>query len=162
MDKLRAIQYFNHAAESGSFASAARSMNVSAPAVVQLVGALERSLGRALFHRTTQGLTLTADGDRYYTVSRQIVADLRDVEQRLGPRGAPPRGTLVVGMRPSVAMTARFRASDASSQATQTSRSSSAQASRCRILTTSTSISRCSSAGLPSGISSFGRWFRRG
>jgi len=104
MDKLRAIQYFNHAAESGSFAAAARSMNVSAPAVVQLVGALERSLGRALFHRTTQGLTLTADGERYYIVSRQIIADIRDVEQRLGPRGAPPRGTLVVGMRPSVAM----------------------------------------------------------
>jgi LysR family transcriptional regulator, regulator for bpeEF and oprC len=104
MDKLRAIQYFNQAAESGSFAAAARTMNVSAPAIVQLVGALERSLGRALFHRTTQGLTLTADGERYYEVSRQIVADLRDVEQRLGPRGAPPRGTLTIGMRPSVGM----------------------------------------------------------
>jgi DNA-binding transcriptional LysR family regulator len=104
VDKLRAIQYFNEAAECGSFAAAARTLNVSAPAVVQLVGALERSLGRALFHRTTRGLTLTADGERYHQVSRQIVADLRDVEQRLGPRGTPPRGTIVIGMRPSVGM----------------------------------------------------------
>ncbi len=104
MDKLRAIQYFNCAAESRSFAAAARSCNVSAPAVTQLVGALERSLGLTLFHRTTQGLVLTADGERYYEVSRRIAADLHDVEQRLGPRGAKPRGTLTVGMRSSLGL----------------------------------------------------------
>lgn len=104
MDKLRAIQYFNHAAGNGSFAAAARRLQVSAPAVVQLVGALEKTLGATLFHRTTQGLALTADGERYYQVSRQVVADLRDVEQHLGPRGARPRGTLTIGMRPSVGM----------------------------------------------------------
>lgn len=104
MDKLRAIQYFTQAAESGSFAATARHFRVSAPAVVQLVGALERSLGSALFHRTTKGLTLTADGERYYEVSRQVTTNLRDVEQRMGPRGAKPGGTLTVGMRGSVGM----------------------------------------------------------
>jgi DNA-binding transcriptional LysR family regulator len=104
MDKLRAIQYFNQAAESGSFAAAARTFQVSAPAVVQLVGALERAVGAPLFHRTTQGLTLTAAGERYYEVSRQIAASLRDVESRIGPRGTRPHGTLTVGMRPSVGL----------------------------------------------------------
>lgn len=98
MDKLRAIEYFNRAAEAGSFAAAARLLEVSGPAVIQLVGALERSLGFPLFHRTTHGLSLTADGERYYETSRSLVAGLHDLEQRLGPRGVKPRGKLNVGM----------------------------------------------------------------
>jgi len=102
VDKLRAIQYFNRAAEAGSFAAAARSLEVSGPAVIQLVGALERSLGFPLFHRTTHGLSLTADGERYYETSRSLVAGLQEIEQRLSPRGVKPRGTLTVGMAMAV------------------------------------------------------------
>lgn len=98
MDKLRAIQYFNRAAESGSFAGAARFFDVSTPAITQLVGALERSLGVTLFHRTSQGISLTSDGERYYEIARKVAADLHDIEQRLGPRGVKLRGTLSVGM----------------------------------------------------------------
>ena len=87
MDKLRAIEYFNRAVEHGSFTAAARSLGVSTPAVAKLFGALERSLGAALLHRTTQGLSLTPDGERYYATSRRIEAELRDLESRFGPRG---------------------------------------------------------------------------
>jgi DNA-binding transcriptional LysR family regulator len=104
MDKLRAIQYLTCAAETGSFTAAAKSLDVSTPAVAQLIGALERSLGVALFHRTTRGLSLTADGERYYETSRRITADLHDLEQTLGPRGAKPRGKLTVGMREGVGL----------------------------------------------------------
>jgi len=55
MDKLRAIQYFNRAVETGSFGAAARAFEVSTPAVTQLVGSLERTLGVTLFHRSTRG-----------------------------------------------------------------------------------------------------------
>jgi DNA-binding transcriptional LysR family regulator len=102
MDKLRAIQYLTRAVEAGSFAAAAKSLDVSTPAVAQLVRALERSLGVVLFHRTTRGLSLTADGERYYEKSRKITADLLDLEQGIGPDGAKPRGTLTVGMRQAV------------------------------------------------------------
>ena len=98
MDKLRAIQYLNRAVESGSFAAAARSLDVSTPAVTPLISALERDLGVSLFHRTTHGLSLTTDGERYYETSRKIAADLNDLEQRLGQRGPKPRGTLTVGI----------------------------------------------------------------
>lgn len=98
MDKMRAIHYFNRAAESGSFAAAARFFDVSTPAITQLVRGLENSLGVTLFHRTTQGISLTADGERYYEISRKIAADLLDIEQRLGPRGAKIRVALTVGM----------------------------------------------------------------
>jgi DNA-binding transcriptional LysR family regulator len=103
MDKLRAIQYFNRAVEAGSFAAAARSLEVSAPAVTQMIGALERALRVVLFHRTPRRLTLTADGERYYEISRKIAAELQDVELRLASRGVKPRGTLTVGMWSTVA-----------------------------------------------------------
>jgi LysR family transcriptional regulator for bpeEF and oprC len=104
MDKLRAIQYLACAVETGSFTAAAKSLDVSTPAVAQLIRALERSLGVALLHRTTRGLSLTADGERYYETSRKITSDLRDLEQNLGPRGGKPRGTLTVGMREAVGL----------------------------------------------------------
>lgn len=104
MDKLRAIQYLSCAVETGSFTAAAKSLGVSAPAVAQLIAALERALGFVLFHRTSRGLSLTADGARYHQVSRAIAAELHALEQNLGPRGAKPRGTLTVGMREAVGL----------------------------------------------------------
>jgi DNA-binding transcriptional LysR family regulator len=103
MDKLRAIEYFIRAAEKGSFSAAARSLDVSTPAVTQLVAALERVLGVVLLNRTTQGLRLTADGERYLEVSRRAAADLREIEQRMGAPAAKPRGTLTIGLRETVA-----------------------------------------------------------
>lgn len=102
MDKLRAIEYFNRAVETGSFAAAARSLDVTTPAVTQSIAALERTLGIALFHRNQRGLTLTADGERYHATSRRVAADLDEIERQLSPRGAKPRGTLTVGMRPAL------------------------------------------------------------
>jgi len=99
MDKLRAIRYFNHAVEAGSFAAAARLFDVSTPAVAHLVGALERELGLELVHRSTRGLSLTADGERYYASSRKLEADFNEVDLRFSPRGTKPRGTLTVGIR---------------------------------------------------------------
>src|SRR5262245_45580103 len=104
MDKLRAIHYFVAVVEGKTFAAAARRLEVSTPAVTQLVGALEHDLGFELFHRSTgRGLALTGDGERYYETAQRVTAELQDAEQRLGPRGAKPRGTLTVGMRPVVA-----------------------------------------------------------
>jgi DNA-binding transcriptional LysR family regulator len=104
VDKLRAIEYFNRAVLAGSFAAAARSLEVSTPAVTQLIASLERSLGVALFHRTARGLTLTADGERYYETSHKITAELHDVEQSFGSGAAKPRGTLTVGIRGAVGL----------------------------------------------------------
>ena len=103
MDKLRAIEYFVRAAEKRSFSAAARSLDVSTPAVTQLVAALERALGVVLFNRTTHGLALTADGARYLEVARRAATDLHEIEQSIGPRGAKPRGTLTIGLRETVA-----------------------------------------------------------
>lgn len=102
MDKLRAIQYFVQTVEAGSFGAAARSLDVSTPAVSQLVGTLERSLGVTLLLRSPRGVSPTADGRRYYEVMHKVTDDLRQIERQLG-HGSRPRGTLTVGMRAGVA-----------------------------------------------------------
>lgn len=99
MDKLRAIQYFNRSVEARSFAAAARSLDVSTPAITHLVAALERSLGAALLNRAARGVSLTAEGERYYESARRIELELYDLEQRFGQPGEKPSGTLTVGIR---------------------------------------------------------------
>jgi DNA-binding transcriptional LysR family regulator len=103
MDKFRALEYFNRAVETGSLASAGRSLGVSTPAISTLIATLERSLGVQLFIRGPRGLSLTPDGERYYLASRKIAMELADIEQRLRAGDSRKRGTLVIGMRHSVA-----------------------------------------------------------
>ena len=104
MDKLRAIKYLTCAVEAGSFTAAAKSLDVSTAAVAQLIRALELSLGVVLLHRTTQGLSLTVDGQRYYGAARDIAGELENLERSLGVRGAKPRGTLTVGIREALGL----------------------------------------------------------
>src|SRR5258706_6961214 len=103
MDKLRAIKYFNRAVQSETFAATAREFDVSTPAITQLISALERSLGTLLFHRSNRGLRLTADGERYYAMSKSVVETIQAVEQALSPGTIRPRGILTIGMRVGLA-----------------------------------------------------------
>lgn len=100
MDKLRALQYFVASAQEHSFSGAARRLGLSVPAVARLVAMLERSLGVALFERTVQGLTLTADGARYVEACLPLLQRLDDADEALRGAVARPRGTLVLGASP--------------------------------------------------------------
>jgi DNA-binding transcriptional LysR family regulator len=56
MDRLRRIEIFLRAAGAGGFARAARSLDLTPSAVSRAIAQLEKSLGVALFYRTTRGL----------------------------------------------------------------------------------------------------------
>jgi LysR family transcriptional regulator, regulator for bpeEF and oprC len=103
MDKLRALQYFIAAAEQGSFAAAARRMEVSVPSVHKLVSALEADLGVALFDRSAQGIALTASGERYLESCLPLVNELAAADDALKRSSQRPSGTLVVGAHPQLA-----------------------------------------------------------
>jgi LysR family transcriptional regulator, regulator for bpeEF and oprC len=103
MDKLRALQYFLTAAEERSFSRAARKLEVSVPAVVKLVNALERQLGAALFERSAQGLKLTAGGERYWDACRPLLTQVAAADQLVGETSRP-RGTLVLGAHRELVM----------------------------------------------------------
>ncbi|HET7765669.1 MAG TPA: LysR family transcriptional regulator [Burkholderiales bacterium] len=98
MDKLRGIEYFVRVVKAGSFARAARELEVSPPAVTKMINALERTLGVKLLTRDSRKLGLTADGEQYLAVCANTLAELRAVENRLESGSTLAAGKLVVGL----------------------------------------------------------------
>jgi DNA-binding transcriptional LysR family regulator len=98
VDKLRGIEYFVRVVEAGSFARAARDLEVSPPAVTKMIKALERTLGVRLLTRNSKKLELTSDGEQYLSVCANTLAELRAVETRLESGRNRASGKLVVGV----------------------------------------------------------------
>ena len=98
MDKLRGMEYLVRVVEAQGFAAAARELGVSAPAVTQMVAALENELGVKLLVRGAKRVILTPDGAQYYRISAQTISDLRVAEANLLTGAASVSGLLVVGM----------------------------------------------------------------
>ena len=74
--ELRQLEYFLECAQRGSLTRAAEALYTTQPHVSQVIRALERELGVALFRRTGSGIVLTEDGG---------IAGNTDVELTLTP-----------------------------------------------------------------------------
>lgn len=68
--RVRAILSFVQAANSGSFAGAARELGISSAAVSKNVAGLEQALGVRLMNRTTRTLSLTDEGAAFFKQAR--------------------------------------------------------------------------------------------
>jgi LysR family transcriptional regulator for bpeEF and oprC len=99
MDRLRAMEYLVRVVEAGSFAAAARELDVSPPAVTQLIAALERELGAQLLRRDSRHLSLTPDGEEFLPACTNALVELRAAEARLSVNRTRASGKLVVGMQ---------------------------------------------------------------
>ena len=97
MDRFRALEYFVAAADEGSLSGAARRLEVTIPAALKVINALERRLGATLFDRSPQGLTLTADGARYLESCRPLLEQLADADEAIIGSASRPKGTVVLG-----------------------------------------------------------------
>jgi DNA-binding transcriptional LysR family regulator len=78
MQPLSSLETFIAVADAGSFCAAARRVALSVPAVSKSVKALETRLGVRLFHRSTRGLAITADGQTYL---EQVRSPLQALQQ---------------------------------------------------------------------------------
>ena len=76
MQTLRGILNFTRAAELGSFAAAARDLDISAVAVSQNISRLEKNLGVRLFARSTRALELTSEGQAFLEQCKGPLAQL--------------------------------------------------------------------------------------
>jgi DNA-binding transcriptional LysR family regulator len=94
MDKLTCMQALVRVVETGSFAQAARRMDVSAPMVTKYIGHLEQMLGSRLLNRSTHSLSLTDAGQVYYRRCVQLLEDLDEAEAAISAHGTSPRGAL--------------------------------------------------------------------
>lgn len=96
MDRFTALNVFRQVVELGSFAAAARRMELSPAAVSKNVSELEAHLAARLLNRTTRRLSLTEAGRRYYEQVVRVLDDLQEADNSLGPLQEQPSGTLRV------------------------------------------------------------------
>ena len=96
MDKLKAMEIAVAIADGGSLTAAAERLELSLPAVVRTLAALEAQLGVRLFNRTTRRLSMTDEGRQYVENGRRILADIADVETLLVSGAVEPSGSITV------------------------------------------------------------------
>lgn len=96
MDRWQAMRVFVKVAETGSFASTARQMHMSAPAVTRIVAGLEDLIGARLLVRTTRSVKTTDAGSRYLQDCRRILGDIAEAELAAAGHYAEPSGTLAI------------------------------------------------------------------
>ncbi|MEI7295519.1 LysR family transcriptional regulator [Paraburkholderia tropica] len=94
MDRLRSIEVFVSAVDSGSFSAAARALDLSPVMVGKHVRQLETHLGAQLLQRNTRAQSLTDAGRRFYEESRKVLEQLALAEASVERLCAEPRGTL--------------------------------------------------------------------
>jgi DNA-binding transcriptional LysR family regulator len=104
MDRLHSMRVFSRVIDQGSFASAARELNLSPAVVTRLVADLEEHLGARLINRTTRRLSLTDTGELYLERVRQILAEIDEAEALASAATAEPRGHLRVLCSPAFAV----------------------------------------------------------
>ncbi|WP_299626573.1 LysR substrate-binding domain-containing protein [Pelagibius sp.] len=101
MPPLKAVRYFELAAEFESFSRAAADLRVSKGAVSQQITQLEQYFGVPLFSRTGRGVTLTDAGRRYHSAARNAFNILETETERVA--GSRVRGHLKLTVLPAFA-----------------------------------------------------------
>lgn len=104
MDRLHSMRVFSRVIDSGSFAGAARELNLSPAVVTRLVADLEEHLGARLINRTTRRLALTDTGELYLERVRQILTEVDEAEALASAATSEPRGHLRVLAPPAFAV----------------------------------------------------------
>ena len=97
VDKLNAMAIFVRVVERGSFSAVAREMQTSQPTISKVLRALETELGGKLIARSTRQLSLTDEGQRYYSECRQILAAVDAAEHSFQSGRETVAGHLRIG-----------------------------------------------------------------
>lgn len=80
MNRFAEIETYVAVVEGGSLSRAASRLRIAVSAVSRRIGELEARLGVALTHRSSRGVTPTAEGKSYYTRCLRIIADLAEAD----------------------------------------------------------------------------------
>lgn len=98
---LQLIRSFVEVAESGSFAAASDRLFVTQSAVSLRIQRLEDQLGRPLFLRSKDGVTLTAAGREFRSFAVTILRNWEQARQRVSA-AEEARASLAIGAQPSL------------------------------------------------------------
>lgn len=81
--ELQQLKYFKTVAAIGKISDAAEALFISAPALSTSISRLEKELGMKLFDRTSNRITLNAQGKIFLKHVNQIFSDLESAKQEL-------------------------------------------------------------------------------
>jgi DNA-binding transcriptional LysR family regulator len=104
MDQLRSLRVFVRVIDEGSFAGAARVLDLAPAVVTRVVAELEEHLGARLLNRTTRRLALTETGEAYLERARRILIEVEEADALASASAAEVRGTLRVLAPPAFAV----------------------------------------------------------
>lgn len=97
------MRAFQRVMDEGSFAAAARSLDLSPAVVTRLVADLEDHLAVRLLHRSTRKLALTDAGEHYLQRLRAILQDIDEADAMASAHTRELAGTLRVLCQPVLA-----------------------------------------------------------
>lgn len=92
------MRVFVRVVEHGSFTRAADALGIARGSTTTAVARLEKQLGVRLLHRSTRRLSLTEEGQAYYTSCVRILDDIAEAEDGLSATRMSPRGRLRVSL----------------------------------------------------------------
>jgi LysR family glycine cleavage system transcriptional activator len=88
---LQGLQALVEVADSGSFTQAAQTLCLTQSAVSRKIQQLESHFGVPMFVRTSRSLRLTPEGEQVLASARQILEQLKTLEDRIAPQKRPFR-----------------------------------------------------------------------
>lgn len=103
MDQLRSLRVFAQVIAEGSFAGAARTLDLAPAVVTRAVSDLEDHLGVRLLNRTTRKLVLTEVGEDYLARAKRVLAELEDADALASAVNSAPSGNLRILCPPAFA-----------------------------------------------------------
>ena len=95
---FRELRVFNAVARHLSFAKAAETLHVSAPAITMQIKELEAAVGMPLFERQGRKVSLTTSGEYMLVYARKMLALLKDAEDAAARLQRIETGKLTIGM----------------------------------------------------------------
>lgn len=98
---IRVLRYVVAVADRLNFTAAARALNVSQPALSQQIRLLEQELGIALFHRLSQGVSLTEGGRLVVDHARRVIGTAANLRDEVDAFRGARRGRLRIGVTQS-------------------------------------------------------------
>ncbi|WP_332877756.1 LysR family transcriptional regulator [Massilia sp. S19_KUP03_FR1] len=103
MDRIDVMKIFVRVAELGSFTQAADSLGLAKASTSAAVRELEAELGTRLLQRTTRKVTMTQDGLAFYERSRDMLAELDELQSMFQQGDAGLSGRLRVDLPVAIA-----------------------------------------------------------
>jgi len=99
---LRQLQYLVAVAELGGFRRAAEACGVAQPSMSAQIAQVEHAIGVQIFERGARGVRVTAAGATVIDRARAVLRASRDLADTARQHGDPLRGTVRIGVIPTV------------------------------------------------------------